>query len=372
MDPSEIKIGYKLLVEKPLPEKIKRRAEILGIRKSKEILEFYVHYIDLNRRLDEWIPYTYLFLEDISTIEIPKKKKKTEEVRKTTDVLNSTDDDKETNKVDTKDEEYKFKNIKKIQFGKYLVEPWYFSPYPKWVTDSDIVYICEYCLNYFKSQDLFRDHSNSCDVFHPPGREIYRNNDISFFEMDGYTEQKYCRNLALLSKLFLDHKSLYYDIDVFLFYVLCRVDEDGFSVVGYFSKEKISEQGYNLACILTLPFEQRKGYGRILMDFSYMLSKKDNLISGPEKPLSDLGLLSYRAYWLDVITEYLIYHPNPSIDEISRDTHITVEDIISTLNHYNVLKLYKGKFVYALPDDIKNKAMRFKNKRLDKKYLKYI
>lgn len=253
-----------------------------------------------------------------------------------------------------------------------MVEPWYFSPYPKYITSADVVYICEKCLYYFNKKEIYISHLKECFVAHPPGREIYRHNGLSFFEMDGFTEQKYCRNLALLSKLFLDHKSLYYDIDVFLFYVLCRVDEHGFTIVGYFSKEKISEQGYNLACILTLPFEQRKGYGRILMDFSYMLSKKDNLISGPEKPLSDLGLLSYRAYWLDVIVEFLLEYPNSSVDEISKSTHITVEDIISTLTFYNILKLYKGTFVYALDEKVKAKAKKFKDKRLLEKYLKYI
>jgi len=44
-------------------------------------------------------------------------------------------------------------------------------------------------------------------------------------------------------------------------------------VVGYFSKEKASEEGYNLACILTLPAYQRKGYGKFLISMSYELSK---------------------------------------------------------------------------------------------------
>jgi hypothetical protein len=30
-----------------------------------------------------------------------------------------------------------------------------------------------------------------------------------------------------IAKLFLDHKTLYYDVDPFLFYVLCEVDERG-------------------------------------------------------------------------------------------------------------------------------------------------
>lgn len=46
----------------------------------------------------------------------------------------------------------------------------------------------------------------------------------------------YCQNLCLLAKLFLDHKTLYYDVDPFLFYVLCEMDERGGHLVGYFSK----------------------------------------------------------------------------------------------------------------------------------------
>lgn len=47
-----------------------------------------------------------------------------------------------------------------------------------------------------------------------------------------------CRlqNLCLFSKLFLDHKTLYYDVDPFLFYVFCEVDQDGCHILGYFSK----------------------------------------------------------------------------------------------------------------------------------------
>jgi len=42
-------------------------------------------------------------------------------------------------------------------------------------------------------------------------------------------------------------------------------DDRGYHIVGYFSKEKDSIQNYNLACILTLPQYQRKGYGKLLI-----------------------------------------------------------------------------------------------------------
>ena len=70
----------------------------------------------------------------------------------------------------------------------------------------------------------------------PPGSEIYRKGTLSVFEVDGTEHKIYCQNLCLLAKLFLDHKTLYFDVDPFLFYILCEVDKQGAHLVGYFSK----------------------------------------------------------------------------------------------------------------------------------------
>ena len=105
------------------------------------------------------------------------------------------------------------------------------------------------------------------------GDEIYRKDKLSVFEVCGKKYKQYCQNLCLIAKSFLDHKTLYYDVEPFLFYVMTQADSDGCHIVGYFSKEKNSYLNYNVSCILTLPPYQRQGYGRLLIDFSYLLSR---------------------------------------------------------------------------------------------------
>lgn len=159
---------------------------------------------------------------------------------------------------------------------------------------------------------------------------------------------------ACTTRLFLDHKTLYYDVDPFLFYIVCEVDERGFHPVGYFSKEKYSELGYNLACILTFPCHQRKGYGHFIIQFSYELSKKEEKVGSPEKPLSDLGLVSYRSYWTGELLRLLRDLPDQdvSIMELTRLTSIKNEDVIATLQHLHMVKYVNGQYVFVVPPAI--------------------
>lgn len=247
----------------------------------------------------------------------------------------------------------RMKNVELIEIGKHRITPWYFSPYPQEMVNLPCIYICEFCLKYCKSRKCLERHLVKCNLRHPPGIEIYRKDSISVFKIDGRKNRIYAQNLCLLAKLFLDHKTLYYDTDPFLFYVMTEFDDRGFHIVGYFSKEKESTEDYNVACILTLPQYQRKGYGKLLIEFSYELSKFEGKTGSPEKPLSDLGLLSYRSYWTHTILDVLINlklqnrqeKPQITINEICELTSIKKEDVMSTLTNLNLVYHHKGQCI---------------------------
>lgn len=114
----------------------------------------------------------------------------------------------------------------------------------------------------------------------------------------------------------------------------------------------------------------------------YLLTRKEGKVGTPEKPLSDLGLLSYRAYWKDIILEYLEkYRKYPqvsfrqelerrrceealkqyccmwllwqvSISRLSQETGINTYDIISTLQSLSMVKYWRGKHVLVTQAEV--------------------
>ena len=272
----------------------------------------------------------------------------------------------------------KVKNVAFLELGAHQMSTWYFSPLPKELLSEqgyvEVLYVCEFTLRMFsRKQELQRFQARiPVDRRHPPGNEIYRCGNLSMFEVDGFEERIYCQNLCYIAKLFLDHKTLYFDVDPFFFYVLCEVDERGFHPVGYYSKEKYSDVGYNLACILTFPSHQRKGYGRFLIAFSYELSKKEEKVGSPEKPMSDLGQQAYKPYWASTIVDFLLNQcpdaSSMSIMDISKKTSIMAEDIVFTLNQLSILKIINGVYFIAAEEGLLRtlaKKYPVKNPRVD-------
>ncbi|CAI5452624.1 unnamed protein product [Caenorhabditis angaria] len=378
-----------------------RQAEIISRSRAQNgMMKFYVHYIDCNRRLDEWVTEDLI---DLSSLKMPQRggKKGGAGGHKGGDDAPDAHDSKKSQgrkrkipllpvEVETKPETApdalptpavpsgstpslrgsmsmvghsedamtRIRNIDCIELGRSRIQPWYFSPYPQQLTHLDCIYICEFCLKYLKSQTCLKRHMQKCQLCHPPGNQIYSHDKLSFFEIDGRKNKSYAQNLCLIAKLFLDHKTLYYDTDPFLFYVLTEEDEKGHHIVGYFSKEKESAEEYNVACILVLPPFQKKGYGSLLIEFSYELSKIEQKTGSPEKPLSDLGLLSYRSYWsMAIMKELFAFKRNFGFDreitvqDLSQATAIKREDVVSTLQQLDLYKYYKGQYVIVISDE---------------------
>ncbi|KAF8236942.1 acyl-CoA N-acyltransferase [Tricholoma matsutake] len=333
--------------------------------------DVFVHYVGLDRRMDDWIPQT----ECISIIE---KKKRGRPSRKSAATEAPTESQVSTaltsrglsvaphmanGKVGTKEivmSEEEFdqlqhklpdKNFEKVFFGEWEVKTWYFSPYPLTDFEMDdldappstlqsqsmkvpgvsrtagrahgrtldllmgklekargndraVLFVCEMCFKYMTDAGTYEAHTKCCTVRHPPGRKVYQKGADTIWEVDGASHKLYCQNLALFGKLFIDHKTLYFDCENFSYYVLTDARPNSDRIMGYFSKEKISYDDYNLACIVTLPPYQKKAYGMLMIEFSYELSRRAGKVGTPERPLSDLGLRSYLAYWVATLIRF--------------------------------------------------------------------
>lgn len=113
-----------------------------------------------------------------------------------------------------------------------------------------------------------------------------------------------------------------------------------------------------------LPPHQRKGYGKLLIDLAYNLTMREGKLGSPEKPLSDLGQLSFRSYWTEVLLDALRSHKgNLSIRDIAARTAIQTEDIIATLQSLNLIKFWKGQHVISVSPKIVDEHLRANARR---------
>ncbi|KAJ1875132.1 K(lysine) acetyltransferase [Coemansia sp. RSA 990] len=280
--------------------------------------------------------------------------------------------------------------IQRIILGNYSIATWYSSPYPDEYKGSQELYICQQCLKYMRYRETLEAHS--CPDPFPRGRCVYEDASMVLYEVDGKAHTLYCQNLCLLSKLFLDQKTIYYDIGSFLFYVLLTkqqhssgTDSLAYTFVGYFSKEKAPVERNNLACILVLPPFRGQSYGQMLIELSYELTKFEGTTGGPEQPLSSQGFHSYRSYWRRAIVQTLLgttlqtakylHHScerkrhslealsladNQRIYSVSRLAQLTgirTEDVLFTLEDLGLLGCWHGKYVVCISDETIRKVI---------------
>lgn len=61
-----------------------------------------------------------------------------------------------------------------IELGRFEIDTWYYSPYPEPFASQQKLFLCEFCLKYFRKRKTLLRHLARCDPLHPPGDEIYR------------------------------------------------------------------------------------------------------------------------------------------------------------------------------------------------------
>lgn len=109
----------------------------------------------------------------------------------------------------------------------------------------------------------------------------------------------------------------------------------------------------NLACILIFPPWQRKSFGLLLMGVSYEISRREGILGGPEKPISDLGKKGYKRFWGREIARWLLEAKETdkkkgkglvTVNDISTGTWIQAEDCMMILREMDLVeKAGKGR-----------------------------
>lgn len=237
------------------------------------------------------------------------------------------------------------------------------------------LYVCPCCFRYTPQEHDFaqhlQHHRNQREVglesrpVPDSATKVYTWDGYAVWEIDGEREKLYCQNLSLFGKLFLDQKSVFFDTGGFKYYVLTHekpfptapvtkgrgrkrsssVLEDDIlyqtQVLGFFSKEDLSWDSNNLACILIFPPFQHRQLGQLLMAVSYKLSGwewEGGVIGGPEKPLSAMGRKSYLRFWSERIARFFmgqtadadsrrVFHNARKRTVTSRKEEMTVKEI---------------------------------------------
>ncbi|SCU92574.1 LAFA_0F11496g1_1 [Lachancea sp. 'fantastica'] len=222
----------------------------------------------------------------------------------------------------------------------------------------ETLYVCEFCFKYTDVADELKEHASQCQFRdRAPGRIQYRTPELSIRKVSGSRYLLFCQCLCLFTKLFLDNKSMYFKVEHYDFYIAYSNLNN--KPMAFFSKDLTSFQKNNLACILTLPPYQRKGLGTLLMDFSYKLSVRDRIVSGPEQPLSPFGLAGYLKYWSTALCLQFLDGPlqmkaRVGLKDISKSTGMRLGDIVLTLQSLECLSEKNEISLQALRRWIKN------------------
>ena len=351
-------------------------AEIMNVHEG---THYYVHYLGKDKKDDDWLQTSEVrHLDDLSTIRvrvgdsivIPTSPSSTADSSPTHDTTPVTiyspiwgsffqlsQLSKQTtagssaygssSSAHYDPHEYSPKTIRGVEFinGGLRIKSWYRSPFPPnfWSVDTYLS-ICQCCLEYGINDES--GHVCCCPI---GGCEVYSSLTLSVIQFDGSESTDFCVRLFLLSKLFLEDKRTANDdsqaaqITPFLFYCLFeKTINKRMKFVGYFSKYKVQKKDSPiLSCILVLPSEQRKGYGKLLISIAYELARREGRQGSAERPLSGPGQAAFMAWWtlrMRNVLSRCFDGELLTISQLSDLSGMTSEDVVETLRNCGALK----------------------------------
>lgn len=192
---------------------------------------------------------------------------------------------------------------------------------------SSTLYVCNDCLELYDLEISFKRHIKKCSKIIAGSYVVYHDENIKIFKIQGLDNISICQNICNIGRCFIKNKTLFWDIENYNFFLLFENN----IFAGYFSEEILNSDN-NLSCITIFPDFQKKGYGLLLVDFSYYLKK-----GTCEKPLSVDGINLYNKYWKNKIFLYLKKNngKSKSIKNIADDLNMNEDDVITGLNLLN-------------------------------------
>jgi len=119
-----------------------------------------------------------------------------------------------------------------VVLGDMRFKTWYPSFHPEELVgrETETLYVCQWCFKYACDMRQYLTHLNSCHAKQagPPGRIIYQKLPYSIYEVDGEEHKLFTQNLSLFAKLFLDNKSVFFDVSTFNYYLLVQEPIPGY------------------------------------------------------------------------------------------------------------------------------------------------
>jgi hypothetical protein len=219
------------------------------------------------------------------------------------------------------------RNLLHISLGDRCVLPtWFYSPYKALKTDQ--LFICDQCCSYFPEQAGLVHHREH-DCVRTPGREIYRSDDLSIFQLSGVRQKFAAQCLCLLGKLFVPNMLHFNAVESFDFYALFECDDQGAHICGFFSKN-LEEPESVLCDLVILPPYHKRSFAFLMISLSYEMAHRLRTPGGPSGPLNPGEANVFRRFWRIAISAAVrdgLVDP----DDIALRTGIRFLDVLACL-----------------------------------------